>query len=228
MPLRQMNNSATGGYIQPTLVIDKNDQVLDTFLQGVVSGITGISGDLVRPRWQTEPPTIPAFGVDWAAIGEQRRTSDAFAQDFASGSAIPGVNDSKYRNEQLEILCSFYGPNARSNAVKFSIGLQVAQNREQLQLNGFALIGVEDMVSVPEQIQNKWLFRSDVMFRVRRAQEYTYSILDLLASEIEVKDDTGAVNLEVSVDSRSVQQLPLFAFDLPTSAYAGWDNGNWS
>lgn len=222
-----MSDSSTAGYLQPIVVTDINDADLDDFLQGLVAGITGLDGELVRPRYQEEPPTIPAFGITWAAVGEQRRTADLFALDFSSNREFQGLNDSKYRNEILEILCSFYGPKAQQYAEVLSIGFQVDQNREQMQLNGFAFIEASDFVRVPELIQNKWVNRIDVPFRLRRAQEYTFGVLDLVASDVTVKDDTDAIDQHFIVDQQSVASLPLFGFDMSQATYGGWDRGKW-
>jgi hypothetical protein len=220
------NTSATGGYLQPTVILDKNDQELHRFLQQLVSGITGIEGALVRPRWQAESVTAPDFTQDWVAIGEIRRTPDFNTNDFSSSSVSP-IPDSKYRNEVLEILCSFYGPNAEQKSELLSIGFQVDQNREQMQLNGFGLVGVEDAVILPALVHSKWRYRVDLNFRIRRAQEYTFGILDIVAADILIKDDSGAVNLDVDVNTGTVQTAPLLGFDLQSSIYGGWDNGHW-
>ena len=59
------NTSATGGFLSPlSTPAPLEDQALADFFQQYVAGITGIAGNLVRPRWQAEPPNIPQVASD--------------------------------------------------------------------------------------------------------------------------------------------------------------------
>jgi hypothetical protein len=62
-------NSASGGYLVPVSPLPLDDEELGRRLSNVVAGVTGIPGNLVRPRWQKNPPPIPDEGVDWVAVG---------------------------------------------------------------------------------------------------------------------------------------------------------------
>jgi hypothetical protein len=71
------NTSATGGLLAPVAEVPPlTDDALDALFQVAVSGITGISGALVRPRWQPTPPKHPEPSVDWCAIGITDITPD--------------------------------------------------------------------------------------------------------------------------------------------------------
>jgi hypothetical protein len=55
------------------------DKALEDFLHDVVAGITGLGRDtLVRPRWQAEPPNLPARNVDWVGFGIPDRKRDTY------------------------------------------------------------------------------------------------------------------------------------------------------
>jgi hypothetical protein len=174
------NNSASGGYLLPSSEGgDLNDVGLITFLQQVVVGVTGLPGHLVRPRWQVEPPNIPDFGTNWAAIGPGSEDPDSFAF-----TQTTGLNTIVVSNRVIDILASFYGPKAQTNSVQMRMGLQVGQNREVMQLAGFNLVGgVGRGLPVPVLIKQRWQYRYDVSFRIRQQQIYTYSVLPLVAAQ---------------------------------------------
>ena len=170
------NDSSTGGYLTPSSVGgDLNDAALAKFFQQIVVGIVGLPGPMVRPRWQAEPPDIPDFGTNWAAIGPGARDREPFsAQVHKPGSTIV------IRNRTLEVLCSFYGPLAETNTELLAQGLEVAQNREVMQLAGFNLTGgASKPVIVPVLIKQRWQYRVDTTFTLRQQQQYTYPILDV-------------------------------------------------
>lgn len=89
------NDSSTGGPLiaedgTPTLALD---DPFDAFLQSLVVGVTGIPGNLCRPRWQPIPPAEPEVGTDWCAIGVTEETPDggrAIITHFVA-DAIGGV-----------------------------------------------------------------------------------------------------------------------------------------
>lgn len=144
---------------------------------------------MVRPRWQPEPPDIPAFGVDWASIGITGREADTFASEIHNPAGEG--SDTVYRQELLEILVTFYGPNADQYASYLREGVSVAQNREVLQQNAFGLVSVGDLVTVPELIKNRWIYRVDLPVTFRRAIEYVYPVLNLESAEFDLNTDSG-------------------------------------
>lgn len=186
-----MPDSSTGGYLAPSSIGgDVNDQALQTFIQAVVVGITGLPGNLVRPRWQQEPPNIPDVGINWAAIGPGQRERDPFA------AVVQGANNTTViRNRVVEILCSFYGPAAEATGELLAMGFEVPQNREALtyvsgQWTGFNLVsGVSGPVIAPALLKGRWYRKADYSFRVRQQQKYTYPVLT-------VESATGIVELQ--------------------------------
>lgn len=223
-------SSAIAGYLtsvttQPDGSVELNDVALDVFLQTLVAGVTGLPGALVRPRWQAEPPNIPDASTTWAAVGVQSITADIFAtvQHRSTGEGFDVV----YRNEELSVLATFYGPQARTAAEQLSIGLQVYQNLEQLMLQGYGLIEVQTAIAMPELVHERWLIRVDVPVRLRRAHQYTYAVLNLLSAMGSFTSTDGAAG-SILVNAQTVRNLPLFVFDLPASGVlAGLDGGNW-
>jgi len=160
-----------------------NDQILRRFLQTLVVGITGMDPTLVRPRWQPNPANEPDFTDDWAAIGTINRERDCFAAVLHSTDGSGNGWDTVYRNQILDVLSSFYGPNCEQNSELFAMGLCLAQNREAMELNGFGLVSTEETLVVPALLKERWLMGMDIHFRVRRQQIYTYPVPNLKSAQ---------------------------------------------
>ncbi|MFP5276980.1 MAG: hypothetical protein ACLGPM_07685 [Acidobacteriota bacterium] len=175
------NDSSTGGFLAPTSTGgDLNDDALQDFLQTIIVGITGLAGNLVRPRWQDEPPNVPDAGTNWAAIGPGERERERFSARKQTANGVVVI-----RNRILQILCSFYGPDAETNGELLAMGFEVPQNREALTWqngawSGFNLVGgVEGPVIAPALIKGKWYYKADYTFKIRQQQQYTYPVLTL-------------------------------------------------
>ncbi|HVI10228.1 MAG TPA: hypothetical protein VND65_18200 [Candidatus Binatia bacterium] len=117
-----------------------------------------------------------------------------FQMGIAGGVPLTRV----VRNQILEIIASFYGPNSDANSELFAMGLGLAQNREALLLNGFGLIEVQDTRTVPALIKERWLAGQDVPFRMRRQQIYDYPTAVLAAANGTLTLDDGEV-IQISV-----------------------------
>jgi hypothetical protein len=221
-----MSTSATGGYLLATSTNAIEDEDLRVFFQQLVSGVTGMAGNLVRPRWQPEPPNIPSFGSDWAAIGVTKRTRDvnSYNKHTSTSDGHGGLIEKDYvhRTEVLDVLCSFYGPNCEGNSELFAMGLEVGQNREAMQLAGYGLVCVEDATMMADLFNERWVTRIDLPFQIRRAQLYQYSVLDVVAAQATIVEDTGGVGATISVSLK-----PVFGFNTSSSNVAGFGVGNW-
>lgn len=183
---------AGAGYLTPTSTNNElNDEYLRRFLQTVVAGITGMPGNLVRPRWQPDPPNEPDFDKDWAAIGVINRERDVFSAVLHTTDGLGNGMDSVVRNQILDILSSFYGPNSEANSELFAMGLSLEQNREAIRLNGFGLVSVEETLVVPALLKERWLMGMDIRFRLRRQQIYGYSIPNLNSAQGSIVTDAG-------------------------------------
>jgi len=190
-----MNTSATGGYLTPTVSpAPLEDEALVNFFQEWVVGITGLAGQYVRPRWQPEPPNIPGSSINWAAIGIARREVDTFAVE----QHLPAGTSQVKRHEVLHFLASFYGPAADSYAHILREGMQLAQNRERLTLNSMGLVESGEAVTVPELVKERWLYRVDLPFSIRRQIIRTYSVLNLNSATVQLNNEQSITNLNVA------------------------------
>lgn len=185
------NDSATGGPLVPANVPSpKTGLTLLTFLQAWCVGITGLDGTMIRPRFQTEPPTIPDSGEVWAAIGIASRPADKlpYIAQTAQGSALQ-------RHELLNVMCSFYDTGvsgfADAFAMKLRDGAAIPQNVEVLRQNGMALFSMGDLQDVPSLLKQRWLYRVDLPFVIARQVDRVYPVLTVVSVDGTLVTDNG-------------------------------------
>lgn len=189
------NTSATGGFLVPSSTPPIEDGALEDVLTAIVAGVTGIDPTLVRPRWQMLPPKEPEIAVDWCGVGVLNETPDAGNQSTTHDpNDADGLGSSTTRQQStLEIMASFYGPNARGNASLLRDGLMVSQNREALFALDMGLISKPGpSVRVPELVNNQWRNRVDLTFSIRRSVARTWPIENLLGAPITIEADDGS------------------------------------
>jgi len=182
------NTSATGGALVPnaTPAVLDND-ALDDFLQAWVVGLTGFNPTLVRPRWQEEPPNIPASTVNWVAFGIMSRTSDHWLAIIHHGDGN-GYDETR-RHRDLNLLASFYGPQADTYAAIMADGMQVPQNMEVLEMSGINLIRCHDARRNPEFIKETWMNRVDLEFTLKQQMVRNYPVLNLVSAETDIHNE---------------------------------------
>lgn len=232
------NTSATGGYLVAPLPIpigagqggagqggfggdtapEYGDE-LDAIFQRFLVGLTGLPGNMVRPRWQTVVPIQPEPTVNWCGVGVINITKDAYpvilevptsANDIGAGQGGAGIggfgigsttNDGYIgmyiRHEAIEVLASFYGPQAQSYAAIAEDGMYVGQNNDMLKPFNMALTRGEPIRSVPDLVSQQWVKRYDLAFTVKRKVIRTQQILDILSAEIDIIADCPPIITEV-------------------------------
>lgn len=184
-----MATSAAAGYIAPTTPVDYDD-ALDNVFHDCIQGITALPADLVRPRWQPEPPNQPSFNVNWAAFGVMTLDGDRFSYSRHDplGNGGVGTTDIE-RDEQLKLLISFYGPNASGYQARFSLGLQISQNRDSLTAEGVKLVEVQEAFTLPALFKERWVKRVDSSVLFRRRVSRTYAIENVESANVAVDNE---------------------------------------
>lgn len=212
------NNSATGGPLshQPVFGLGPETQVLrglgtgylgastpleddalDDFFQALVSSITGMDGKVIFPRFQEEPPVPPNFEKDWAAVGILDHTPD-----WSAAMVHSEDQDEFRRHELLDVLASFYGPNAGYNCGVLSDGLQIAQNREPLTLSGMGLVETLGPKRAPSLVKMRWRNRSDLHITIKRQRKRVYPVLSLESADVGLEAESGGklvINTTVNI-----------------------------
>ena len=185
------NSSEAIGYLVPVSTPPDEDIALAVDLQRLVVGLTGLPGQLVRPRWQPVPPKQPEANVDWCGIGVLSQASDDNISLRHDGTANGGLGSStSFEYQTLEVMASFYGPGSGGHANALRAGLMIAQNREAMFLSDMALVGVPDKTArLPELVNDVWIDRIDLTFYVRRKVTRTWLIENLNGVTITTKSD---------------------------------------
>jgi hypothetical protein len=180
------NDSTTGGILLPTdVTAPAYDAELDAVFQQLVTGLTGLPGSLVRPRWQATQPKQPEASQNWVAIGATSIESDGWGAVIAHNDSGSG-NDSVTRWEILTVLVSAYGPAAMRYASQIRDGLFLPQNAEFLRANDMGMIDSDQIRTLPNLVNQVYRHRYDIQFRLRRKATRTYAIRNLAAVEIDL------------------------------------------
>lgn len=182
-------------------------------LTSLVSTLTSIPPQLVRPRWQRTPPQQPPVHVDWASVGIINRAAQGYTSQAMS--FLPGTTTEALlvrRWAALEALVSFYGPHSEDLAELFRESCYIVQNLAGLYAYGIKLTGVEEVVAVPDLVNLQWIDHQDVHFNLVREFDRYFPMQSLLTGVgTAYADDAGSY--PESIDSN--QAAPVTPPRLP-------------
>ncbi len=186
-------NSSVAGFLAP-ITAPIYDNPLDDFFHAFLVALSTLPGDLVRPRWQPEPPNIPDFTTDWLAWGITEIEEDRFAfQDqLSDDQAIVE------RDEIMTMLMSFYGPRAGQFAKQVSASMQLSQNRSYLRSQKITVVEVLDQVRIPALTKELWVPRVDQRVRFRRRASWVYPIRTIESAQLSVDNERYLTPLVVT------------------------------
>lgn len=184
------NTSASGGYLTPKVAVSNiiphpaYDNALIDIVGNMIAGITGIDrNNYVRPRWQPEPPVVPAANINWVAFGalsiEKFEEGDPYILHDDTGEG----HDELTQHEVHNILVSFYGPAALHYAALLRDGLHIVQNWEEARGYKMALRSIGAIQFVPEQLNNIWYTRADIEVGITREIARSYDVKNILEAE---------------------------------------------
>lgn len=176
-----------------TLANSLDDDDLFNFFHDFIAGLTGLAGNLVLPRWQPEPPNIPATAPNFAAFGVTTYKADTYAADVLKAAGTFEI----HRHETIELLVSFFGLNCGALGRIFRDGIQVEQNRDVLSMNNFGLLECNDVVMAPTLFKERWLRRADVAFSVRRQVVRGFPVQPLVGAIISVNNEKYSETINV-------------------------------
>lgn len=191
-----MTDSSTGGYLPPNNLPDA-DKLLHRVLHGYVVGVTGLMAGNVRPRWQKNPPEIPASNVDWCAFGiTEISGGHPYQVQVNVGGEETKAN--LIRDELITCQASFYGENSGLYSERLVLGSSIAQNREALYLQGFSVISATTILRSAELVNDVWLDRQDIEIVFGRRVVVEYNVLHFLGA-------AGTLETETAVESWNVE-----------------------
>ena len=174
-----MGDSATGGFIPPSGSVAHDDDLEDIF-HFLITGITSLDENLVRPRWQQEPPPMPAIGVNWCAfaVKSTKASNPYFEQSDESMDSIS--------HERLELMLSFYGSNGQSIANIFKDGLAIPQNIDQVKDQQIKYVGCGEVIAAPDFLNQQFVRRFDLVATFTRKTKRTYAVKTFKSFEINI------------------------------------------
>lgn len=173
----------------------EGDLNLDVLLQSFVSTVTGLPGNLVRPRWQPVEPTYPEIGTNWCACGVTLQEGDVNTMTTVGADEQLSV----HRHETITFLSSFYGPNASEYASRFRDGVAVGQNRWFLDSNGMGVQSIGSISRVPTLLNQQWQNRVDFTLLLRRHTIRTYPLTTVTESTGSVTDGSMSQPFDTGV-----------------------------
>jgi hypothetical protein len=200
------NDSTSAGYITPVVDATLSDDPLADALQRMVAGITGLPGQMVRPRFQVDPPDMPENDQDWCAISVAEADPPAGnMEQTQDGAADGGLGQTKARGyETMTALASFYGPKAQHYATLLRDGLLISQNRDTMQADGdLSLLWFGTIRNVSDYQNTTFRNRFDFPIMLRHRFERTYNVRNIVEIQGSISADGG------SLDGSTVFELPF-------------------
>lgn len=177
-------NSSITGFLSPTNVI-AYDQQLEDMLHSTIVGVTGLSSDYCRPRYQEDAPTQPDRSTNWVAFGVIRTITD----NYTPVSQVSATETRVIRYHEFEVLLSFYGPLAGNYAEVLRDGLMLGQNRDVLAQHDIGVVSIGEARKAPALFKEKWLTRYDMTVVFRRRTERDYNVLTLGSATLTLNTD---------------------------------------
>lgn len=193
------NTSATGGYLLPAVPCGlPGGLTLEEFIQTVLVGVSGLPADLVRPKYQINPPKQPDIGTNWLAYGILEDDADPFAYN----DIRPDQSNVFQRMENLPVGCSFYGTHALEYAKLLRDGFQIGQNREALQAAKMDFVSTSKATRAPDIVNERWLDRWEMVVNLRAEIIRTYPILTFLSfnGQLDVLQSGGVKTIALNAE----------------------------
>jgi hypothetical protein len=177
------NDTSTGGFLSPSNAVS-NDLALEDIFQIAIVGITGLVGSKVRPGFQPTTPNLPGFDEDWIAYQVKVVDQDTFSHIQHQHLLEPGGASVVSRDEEFEVLLSFYGPNGGQLLSRWREGLDLDPNRWGLLAYGIKLQFVGSPVMLPALLKERWVRRIDLKATFTRRIKVTYPVRTVVESHL--------------------------------------------
>jgi len=166
------------------------DDPLDNLFAANIVNVSGLTSDLVRPRFQPEPAAHPAHTVNWVAFGISTYDDDVFPAITHDPLANGGIGaDTVERDELITVNLSFYGPNNAQYLAQYREGIMIEQNRWDIAAAGVALVSVGQVINLPALLKDKWVKRLDTKVIFRRRVSRVYNVPSLLGGNVTLNNE---------------------------------------
>jgi hypothetical protein len=201
-----VNDSSTGGYIVDVPPPPASVEDFQSALQVALTALSGLPGNLVRPRWQPVPPAQPPADVTWVAIGVTMVEADEYPFfEHVGGVTLSGATAPGYtimqRHQTITVVATFYGPQADAVAAQVRDAFYVPQNYEGLAQVGLKLRTIHDLQRVPELMNQQYIDRADLRMEFRALSLRTYPIRDLDGADFTINTEQGSETFQIREDT---------------------------
>lgn len=186
-------DSRQAGLLTPLSATNTEDPT-DTMREWV-AGLTGLALDHVRRRWVPKPGTRPGIAEDWCAVGYTT------VQTYTSPESIERRGDLekpesgdviRVSHQSFDFTASFYGSSAALLADTFRESAQVSQNLRWLRSHGLSLQAIDESgTHAPDFLNEQWVDRIDLNFRIGRRISRVYGIRSIAAiGDVQIRTDS--------------------------------------
>lgn len=172
------NNRNDPLYLRPTTSSQQDDTELEHTLVRWAQGVSGLPLEHVLLQWSAAEQSDPILATeDSCSIGIltfQANDNPAFVNQTDDSVQL-------WRNELIEVMISFFGPNGQGFATQFRDGAAIAQNQAVLNQAGLTFSALGAIVSAHELKNNQWVRRYNQHLTLQRKviREYRrHSILE--------------------------------------------------
>ena len=150
------------------------------FIQAVLVGISGLPGEMVRPKWQIKPPkNPPAVTENWLAFGIDLTTPDNNAY---LGSRDGGLTIDSQRQEAMDVSVSIYGPDALEIYGVIRDGIQIPQNQQALATAEMVFVEILAARRIPDLVNEQFYNRVETGIILRRQVNRIYAVPTILSA----------------------------------------------
>lgn len=164
------------------------DDALDDAIQNAIVGIVGtLAPELVKPRWQQEPPNMLAPRSDWCSVGVVG--SEMNITSFITQLISDTTSEVLYY-EELTVLVSFYGANAGRNDARLRAGLAISQNTAMFRAAGCAVVRHSGPTKVPSLLKQQWQPRVDSTLILSRFSSHRFAVGRIKYAVLDIDSET--------------------------------------
>lgn len=180
-------------YIEPAETEEiPGDLSVEDFLQAFLVGLTGLPGQMVRAKFQTEvPKEPPSILVNWLAFNIKDGVPDANAYVWTDPLDTLGTTVNSQRHEVLDVGVSIYGPLALDIYATIRDGLQIPQNLQALTAANMGLVEIFPSRKLPEPVNERFYNRVETTIILRREVIRTYRVPSLLSARGTIRAQAG-------------------------------------
>lgn len=164
-----------------------DDSLDDAIQAGIVGALGALPGELVKPRWQPEPPNAQQQATNWASVGVV--SSEMSVNSYEEALLDDNTLQIRYL-ERLYVLVSFYGTNAALYDARLRAGLMVTHNTAAFRAAGLAVVEHGTPTRVPSLLKARWQPRVDSTLILSRFSAHKFGVGRIKFAALTIDSET--------------------------------------